>query len=62
MSNPLTDVLPAKVRRWIYAIVFLVGLILAVWTASDGDWLKFVAALAVALQSAMAGSNTSTDG
>lgn len=58
--NPLTDVLPPTVRKYVYAVLFLVGLGLATWKAADGDWVEFAAALTTSLGFGMAGSNTNT--
>lgn len=55
--NPLTDVLPPQVRKYVYAVLFVVGLGVAAWQATDGDWAEFVAALVLSLGSGMAGSN-----
>lgn len=57
MSNPLSDVLPARVRLVVYAVVFVVGLALAAWQAAEGDWFAFAVLLTGSLTSALAGSN-----
>ena len=57
MSNPLTEVLPARVRLVVYAVVFVVGLILAAWQATEGDWVAFAVLLTGSLTGALAGSN-----
>ncbi len=57
MSNPLTDVLPPKVRQYVYAVLSLAALVWGVWEASNGDWKQFVGGLIVALTSATAASN-----
>ena len=56
-SNPLTEVLPARVRLVVYAVVFVVGLILAAWQATEGDWVAFAVLLTGSLTGALAGSN-----
>lgn len=56
-TNPLNDVLPARVRGAIYAIVFVAGLALAAWQATEGDWVAFAVLLTGSLTSALAGSN-----
>lgn len=58
--NILTDVLPAKVRKYVYAALALAALVLAAWQASDGDWLLFAANLLGALGFGTAASNTPT--
>lgn len=57
--NPLSAVLPARVRLVIYAIVFVVGLVLAAWQASEGDWFAFAVLVTGSLTGALAGSNVS---
>ena len=57
--NPLSAVLPARVRLVIYAIVFVVGLLLAAWQAAEGDWFAFAVLVTGALTGALAGSNVS---
>jgi len=56
-SNPLTEVLPARVRLVVYAVVFVVGLVLAAWQATEGDWVAFAVLLTGSLTGALAGSN-----
>lgn len=56
--NPLYEILPPKVRRIAYAVLFLLALIFAAWQAAGGDWLEFVGGLVAALLGAMAASNT----
>lgn len=58
MSNPLTDVLPPKVRRIAYAVVFVAGLVFAAYQAADGDWAQLAGAVLVSLTSLLAASNT----
>ena len=55
--NPLADVLPARARLVIYAIVFVVGLVLAAWQAAESDWVAFAVLLTTSLTGALAGSN-----
>jgi hypothetical protein len=57
MNNPLTDVLPEKVRKVAYAILFVLALGFAVFQAADGDWVEFVGGLITALFGATAASN-----
>lgn len=56
--NPLTDVLPPKVRRYVYAVVTLAALVWSAWQFSGGDWQEFVGGLIAALVTATAASNT----
>ena len=57
-KNPLTNVLPKKVRRYAYALLFVAALVFAAYQASDGDWLVFTGAVITALLGATAASNT----
>lgn len=57
--NPLTDVLPPQVRKYVYAILALAALVWSAYTASHGDWGQFVGSLIVSLTGATAASNTS---
>jgi hypothetical protein len=56
--NPLSDVLPPKVRKYVYAILSLAALVWGVWQVSNGDVAQFVGGLIVALVNATAASNT----
>ena len=56
-ANPLNEVLPARVRLVLYAVVFVVGLVLAAWQATEGDWVAFAVLLTGSLTGALAGSN-----
>ena len=57
-SNPLTDIIPARARKYFYAAAFLVVLVYGAWQASEGDWGTFVGALIAALVPGLAASNT----
>lgn len=59
-TNPLTDVLPAKVRKIAYAVLFLAAIVFAAFQAADGDWVELVGGLITALLGATAASNTNT--
>lgn len=56
--NPLTDVIPPRARKYVYAAVSLAALCLAGWEASQGEWTAFAAYIIGGLSSAMASSNT----
>lgn len=58
MKNPLTDVLPAKIRRAAYAVLFVAALVFAAFQAADGDWIEFAGGLITSLLGALATSNT----
>lgn len=57
-TNPLTEVLPAKARKILYAVLFVASIGFAAWQASDGNWVAFSSALVTALFGATAASNT----
>jgi len=59
MTNPLTDIIPAAARKYVYAVVTLAALALAAWQASDGNLETFIGSLVTALVTALAASNTS---
>lgn len=59
--NPLNDVLPARARKVLYAVLFVLALAFAAWQASDGDWVEFAGGLITALFGATAASNTSVE-
>lgn len=60
MNNVLTDAIPAKWRKRVYAAAFVVGLGLTAWQASDGDWGQAASAFVGSLVPALAASNTPT--
>lgn len=59
--NPLTDLIPAKSRKYVYAAATLASLGFAAWEAAHGDWTKFAEGLAGSLVSGLAHANTSGD-
>ncbi|WP_418063171.1 hypothetical protein [Pimelobacter simplex] len=60
MSNPLNDIVPARHRRRVYAILALLALTLAAYKASEGDWIEFAGYLLGLLGFGTAVSNTDT--
>ena len=34
MSNPLTDLIPARYRKYLYAVAFVAGIVLAAYQAN----------------------------
>ncbi len=58
--NPLSDVLPPRVRKIAYAIVFVLSLVFAAWQVGAGDLLVAAGALITSLTSALAASNVSS--
>ena len=58
--NPLHELFPPAVRRYVYAVIALLALVFAAWQAAGGDWLEFAAGLLAMLVNMMAVSNTPT--
>lgn len=58
-SNPLTDVLTPTLRKYLYALLFLAGIVYGAIQASGGDWKKAVPAILAGLLGATAASNVS---
>ena len=56
--NPLYDVLPARLRKIVYAILFVAAGIYGIVQVSDGDWQKAVGGALVFLVGLLASSNT----
>lgn len=59
-SNPLTDALPPKVRKYLYAALFVGAIGFSAYQAAGGDWRQFIGGLFTALVSATAASNVDT--
>ena len=57
--NPLTDIIPAAARKYVYLIAAAALFIYGIWQASAGDIRAFVIALVSALVSGLAASNVS---
>jgi hypothetical protein len=55
--NPLT-VIPAKVRKYVYAVLLLAALALSAYKASEGDWFEFAGLLLGSLGFGTAAANT----
>lgn len=62
VSNPLNDLIPARYRKYVYALASLAAIVFTVWQASEGDWKTFVGGLFAVLVPALAASNTPSDG
>ena len=60
MENPFTDIVSPELRKALYLAAFMVALLIGLWQAAEGDWLKFVASVASALIPLLAASNTPT--
>ena len=59
--NPLTNVIPSRYRKYVYAVITLAAIVWGVYEASAGDWKTFVGGLIVALTTATAASNTTDE-
>lgn len=59
--NPLYDVLPQKLRKIVYAILFVAAGIFAIYQATDGDWKQFAGGVLVFLVGLLAASNTAVN-
>lgn len=57
-ANPLTDLIPAKARKYVYGVVLLAALVFGAWQASEGNIEVFVGSVITALVNALALSNT----
>lgn len=57
MDTILRDLIPAKIRLWIYVIVFFALLVFSVWQASEGNIAEFVGALLASLVQLLAATN-----
>lgn len=58
MNNPLTEVLPSKARKILYAVGFVALVIWTVVQGAEGDWSKVVGGVLAALLPLLAASNT----
>lgn len=60
MSNPLKDLLPAKVRQSLYVLVTVAGLAYAALEAVGGDWQKAIPIFLASLVPLLAAGNITT--
>lgn len=56
--NPLTELIPAQYRKYVYALATVAVFVYGLFQAAGGDWKTFAASLLGALVSALAASNT----
>lgn len=56
--NPLTDLVPAKYRKYVYAVVAIAAFVYGAYTAANGDWRAMLPALITAALGALAHANT----
>jgi hypothetical protein len=59
MNSILTELLPRRVRLWLYVLTFLASAGVAAYVASQGDWLAFAGSLLATLVSLLAAGNIS---
>lgn len=57
-SNPLTELIPARYRKYVYLVAAAALLVYGLWEASAGDIRTFVVSVVSALVSGLAASNT----
>lgn len=58
-TNPLTELIPARHRKYVYLVAAAALLVYGLWEASAGDIRTFVVSVVSALVSGLAASNTS---
>lgn len=58
MNDVINELLPRKVRLWLYLLAALVLIAFSVYQASEGDWATFTVGLAAALVDLLAAKNT----
>ena len=61
MGDILTELLPRKVRLWLYVLVFLALAGLAAWQAAAGDLIIFSLAVLGSLSSLLAAGNVTPE-
>lgn len=61
MQNVLTELLPRRVRLWLYLIVFVVLLILTAWQAADGEWGVAIVSILASLAPLLAAGNVTPE-
>lgn len=54
----LTDLIPAKHRKFVYGLATLAALVVAAWQGANGDWVVFSEALFGAMITGLAHQNT----
>lgn len=57
-TNPLTELIPAAYRKYVYLVAAAALLVYGLWEASAGDVRTFVVSVVSALVSGLAASNT----
>lgn len=59
-QNPLTDLIPARYRKYLYALAFVASFVYAIYEANGHDWQRTIGALVGAVLAALAHGNTAT--
>lgn len=54
----LIDLIPAKARKYVYAILAIAVFVYGVWQAADGNWGQFIVSLVTSAVSTLATANT----
>jgi hypothetical protein len=58
MTNPLTDLIPSKYRRYLYALLFVAGIVYAAYQSAGGNWGVAIGSLLAGLLGLNAHANT----
>lgn len=58
-TNPLTELIPAQYRKYVYVVAAAAVFVYGLWEASNGDIRAFVVSVVTALVAGLAASNTS---
>lgn len=56
-KNPLTNIIPMKYRKYLYALAFVAAFVYAVYEANGHDWKRTAGALVGAVLAALAHGN-----
>ena len=56
--NYLVDLIPAKYRKYLYAVLSAAVTVYGIWQAVEGDWTQFSVSLVTALTGVLATANT----
>lgn len=57
MKNPLTDLVPAQYRKYIYLAASVASTVYGIWQATNHNWSAFAAGVVGALVTALAHGN-----
>lgn len=56
--NYLVDLMPAKYRKYLYAVLSAAVAVYGIWQAVEGDWTQFTVSLVTTLTGVLATANT----